>query len=601
MLSRLILFGLFSLTSLLLNAQPGVAPTKTVDGEKFYVHQVEPGNTLWGLQQMYDVKVDAILKSNASLVDGLKVGQSVLIPFKEKAPAVEVVSNYKVRKGETLYGISRKFSTSVDHLYELNPEAINGIQKGQLIKVPGDFIDSTEDIVEVPVASNTPNPFVVDTVKIDGKREEVKIYFNDSIIEHIVLPHETMYSISKRFMVPIEKIMKLNHLTSTSLKEGQMLIIPIKQENFERVQIKPVPPKYNPNGSGELVFPIKDKYKVVVLLPFYLDYGPGYSEYVSGLATQYYMGTALAIDSLKKKGLNADFIYLDTRNDSLTVMKILQSDDMMNVDMVVGPFFGRTQNMVANHCRINKIRMICPVSVEPGVMEGNRLVYSAVPTNMTIFKSLAAKMLENNKNDNILLIKPVKESDLLMYNAFRDGMSHLPTTGKRPAIIETNMEDMKNFMRRGVKNIFIMPTNDKATAMKFMNSLNKSAFRSTTDDIIVYGTKEWVNFTDINSAYKNKYNFHFASGNHLDYYSEATVELNKLHRAVYKTDLSRMAVQGYDVMTYFCSSFFLNNPNPSLVMNDFNLEKNSDEDGFENNHIFIIEQEDYELIDVTKE
>jgi len=62
-----------------------------------------------------------------------------------------------------------------------------------------------------------------------------------------------------------------------------------------------------------------------------------------------------------------------------------------------------------------------------------------------------------------------------------------------------------------------------------------------------------------------------------------------------------MAVQGYDIMTYFCSSFFLNNPNPSLVMNDFNLEKNSDEDGFENNHIFIIEQEDYELIDVTKE
>ena len=90
-----------------------------------------------------------------------------------------------------------------------------------------------------------------------------------------------------------------------------------------------------------------------------------------------------------------------------------------------------------------------------------------------------------------------------------------------------------------------------------MNNLNKSAFRSRAQNLFVYGTKEWDTYSDINNMYKNKYNFHFPSPNFLDYYTDKMIAMNKLHRNWYKTDLSRMAVHGYDIVSHFCGEFFL--------------------------------------------
>src|SRR5690606_35484724 len=122
-------------------AQPGVAPIKSINGVNYYVHKVEAGNTLYGLKRMYGVTMDEIVQANSnSLNGGLKVGQEVLIPAKnveQSTPAVKESSDYKVKSGETLYGISIKFNTTVDELLQLNPSAENGIQKGQILKVPG--------------------------------------------------------------------------------------------------------------------------------------------------------------------------------------------------------------------------------------------------------------------------------------------------------------------------------------------------------------------------------------------------------------------------------------------------------------------------------
>ena len=59
-----------------------------------------------------------------------------------------------------------------------------------------------------------------------------------------------------------------------------------------------------------------------LFLPFFLEYGPGYSEYVANLSAQFYMGAMLAVDTLEAKGLNAKIHVFDTRNDSITIAKL---------------------------------------------------------------------------------------------------------------------------------------------------------------------------------------------------------------------------------------------------------------------------------------
>ena len=53
----------------------------TIAGESYYVHTVEPGETLYSLGKRYGLPVDSIVRYNeANLRDGLKVGSILRIP-----------------------------------------------------------------------------------------------------------------------------------------------------------------------------------------------------------------------------------------------------------------------------------------------------------------------------------------------------------------------------------------------------------------------------------------------------------------------------------------------------------------------------------------
>ena len=583
-------------------SQPGVAKDLEIKGKKYYEHNVEEGNTLWGLQRMYGVDVETIVAENPELKDGIKTGQKLLIPrIETKTNEPEVYSDYKVKNSETLYGLSKKFNTTVDRLIELNPELSEGLKKGQTIKVPGDYKDeeTTEAVEKVEEKKEVvPNPFVVESEEKDGTTESVKITFSDSTIRHSVLAHETMYSISKRFMVSIDEIMKKNGLTSSTVKEGQILIIPVKNERIERVSIKKVPDNILNNGVGLTDLIKKDEYIIALFLPFFLEYGSGYSEYVANLSAQFYMGAMLAVDTLEAQGLKAKIHVFDTRNDSVTIAKLLQNTIFEKVDLIIGPLLGENINQVASFCKDRKIRMVCPVTSDSDVLENNPFFFSAVPSNITLMNGLAKYMVENYSKDNIVLIKPTDKKSLPLYEAFRKTFNETPFNGSRPHLVETSIDNFNTYIKRGVNTRFVVPSTDKNTAMKFMNNLNRSAFRSNADDLFVYGTKEWVNFADINNVYKNKYNFHFPSPNHLDYYEDNVVGLNKVYRGKYKTDISKMAIQGYDVLLYFSNTFFLEGKKVNLMMNNFKMKSISATDGQENSNVFIIEQDNFNLINV---
>ena len=599
---RLLLLTLITFCSLSSFAQPGVAKEVVKEGKKYYEHKVEAGNTLWGLQRMYGVPVETIVAENPSLTDGLKVDQSVFIPIIYDTEAnVETISDYKVQKGETMYGISKKFNTTIDRLIELNPELTEGLQKGQVIKVPGLHTDSEEpeieETIEMPI-EEVPNPFIVETSDEDGVVEEVQITFSDSTVRHVVMAQETMYSISKRFMVSIDEIMKVNGLKSSTVKSGQVLIIPVKSERIDKVGIKNVPEHLTKNADGQTPLAEKDEYTIALLLPLFLEYGKGYSEYIADLSTQFYMGMQLAIDTLEAKGLNAKVHVFDTRNDSLTIINLLKKEVFNDVDVIIGPLIGDNINQVAQFCKERKIRMVCPVASDSEAMESNPYFYASVPSNITLINGLAKYLATNHGKDNIVLVKPNDKKSLPLYEAFRKTFNETNVSGSRSQLIETTVEGFNTYIKRGVNTRFVVPSVDKSTAMKFMNNLNRSAFRSKADDLFVYGMKEWINFTDVNNIYKNKYNFHYPSPNYLHYYQEDVIALNRVYRSKYKTDLTKMAVQGYDVMLHFCNYFFLQREDVNLVMNDFVMKQLSKGDGFENSNVFIIEQEDFDLLNV---
>ncbi|HTJ51921.1 MAG TPA: LysM peptidoglycan-binding domain-containing protein, partial [Cyclobacteriaceae bacterium] len=101
---------------------------------------------------------------------------------------------HKVGEKETLYGISKRYGTTVDDILKYNPTADAGLEIGKILKVP-----------------YTP-------------KTTVKASSGGGLV-HVVTDKETLFSISKAYNVSVDELKQWNNLTSNSLSLGQELTI----------------------------------------------------------------------------------------------------------------------------------------------------------------------------------------------------------------------------------------------------------------------------------------------------------------------------------------------------------------------------------------
>ncbi|MDY7017076.1 MAG: LysM peptidoglycan-binding domain-containing protein, partial [Nitrospirota bacterium] len=107
---------------------------KIVGGKKQAVlHKVRPGETLYGLSRRYNVPVRNIASANGlSVRTKLRVGQSLKIVGGKKQAVL-----HKVRPGETLYGLSRRYGVPHKQIASLNGIPPNAkLKKGQVLHIP---------------------------------------------------------------------------------------------------------------------------------------------------------------------------------------------------------------------------------------------------------------------------------------------------------------------------------------------------------------------------------------------------------------------------------------------------------------------------------
>lgn len=527
-----LLFVLLSACVNHLPAQDGVKKSKKteiVEGKKYYLHTVEKGQTLYAIAKAYDLTVNDILVENPDALNGIKPGQVLRIPAEKKtattlppADTAKFVIHH-VAAGETVYGISKKYNVSENEIYNANPDARFGLKAGMELKIP------------VKVAG-----------VVQATLPDTTIAKRDTLISE----KKEIYNVA--FMMPLQ-------LWNVS--------------NIEPDDIAAQPPKAE--------FPQK-----------------------SQAAVEFYEGALLAIDSMRRAGMKVNVWVYDVDDiDSGKIAGILAKPEFATMDLIIGPFSPGPFDEVADFADQHHIGIVSPVSPVNRVLFNNETSVKTLPSGITQMEVLANHIEKERKDDNIIEITSGILKEQKMCNTFRDTMNRLRVAdGKDSIRVNKGFSGIESQLSHDKMNVLVVPSTSQAFVTDLLRNLNGLADKY---QITVYGMPNWMDYDNLDAEYMEALHLHFAAPYFVDYDQPVVKRFLIDYRGAFGGDPSMFAFAGFDVTLYFLNQLFVNGtgfidsvcaqPGHGLQQ-DFSFVKSDAESGYENSGLRIVHISDYELV-----
>ena len=173
-----------------------------------FMYTVKSGDTLYGIARKFGTTVKEIMNLNYFKDTNIKPGDVIRIPemyFKEEEMVMPNYINYVVKKGDNLYAIARNYNLDVNTLIKDNGLTTNNLSIGQILRIRVPSSDS--NIIE------------------ECYGEEYIPIVNNNEITYVVKKGDNLYAIARKYNTSVDSIKKKNNLKSNLLSVGQKLII----------------------------------------------------------------------------------------------------------------------------------------------------------------------------------------------------------------------------------------------------------------------------------------------------------------------------------------------------------------------------------------
>ncbi|MGG1245060.1 LysM peptidoglycan-binding domain-containing protein [Bacillus cabrialesii] len=162
--------------------------------------KVKKGDTLWDLSRKYDTTISKIKSENSLRSDIIYAGQTLSINGKStssKSSSSSLSSStYKVKSGDSLWKISKKYGMTVSELKKLNGLKSDLLRIGQVLKLKGSTSSKSSSSTKVSTSSTS----------------TYKVKRGDSLSK-----------IAKQYGTTVSKLKSLNGLKSDVIYVNQVL------------------------------------------------------------------------------------------------------------------------------------------------------------------------------------------------------------------------------------------------------------------------------------------------------------------------------------------------------------------------------------------
>lgn len=449
------------------------SPLRPQENDTDYTyHEVEAGETKFGLQRKYGVSIADLERDNPQIVTMLRAGERIRIRKSQSVVAVtrsgrqNEEPSHQVVAGETLYAISRKYAISLDQLVEANKGRLGEfLQIGQILIIP-------KEAESISRAMSSENKNI-----------------------HIVERGETKYGLSKRFNTTIATLEQLNPHIVSMLRAGDQIVLPEennavakKQEPIQSLQqqevvvkeVMPEPQQVMPQAEeGQTEKPaainpeksvaqfadlsktiqVGQTKKVMFLLPFttadFQNYQDTNVAKESEGFMQFYSGALTALDSIKKLGVN---IELEFVNSTIDINSIKRQFSIHKPDVIIGAY--HLNQIIAGQL----VPFVYPFADDFEVDVPS--FYRAVPTGQLKTKKLLEYI--HSKNGNLVVISDIEKAtdkELIAQVSPEAKFAHL-TDKTSP-----DVDNLKSLLDKNKKNFILLNTDRTALFLNLTNIL----------------------------------------------------------------------------------------------------------------------------------
>jgi LysM repeat protein len=182
---------------------------ETINGKVFVIHKVGEKETLYGISKRYGSTVDAVLQYNPTASSGLEIGQILKVPYVVKTVTKAQTGGgitHVVAEKETLFSIAKAYGVTVDELKQWNSLSGNALSLGQELVIRKRNTSTGTNVQSPPVQNNN----------TDIKNRKGA---------HTVAAKETMFSIARQYGITVQQLKDWNSLQSNELSIGQVLYV----------------------------------------------------------------------------------------------------------------------------------------------------------------------------------------------------------------------------------------------------------------------------------------------------------------------------------------------------------------------------------------
>ena len=495
----------------------------------------------------------------------------------------QVCYSHIVLEKQTLYSISKTYEVSVDDIYRYNPSVKeNGLKKNSIILIP---VIETSEKKEPEIQQE--NKIVTKTEVRPRKTHTVKWF-------------EDIEGIADKYGITVNALMKANNLTDRKLSKRQKLIIPSPEEFPEDMVPDETVSEEAPADSTATAdtalsdqrnfFPgifTRKNVNISLLMPLKAT---GVSS--SRQNMDFYSGVLLAIHDMSKDGISTDLNVYDIADGNIPA----DAGRLMDSDIVIGPV--SSADLTALFEAVPEIKaVVSPLDPKAGELVNGRPAFIQAPTPHHIqYMDLVSWLKEDMKDgDRCLVItekgaRPTESVAAMTAAIDSSGIEYKPLSY---SILEGRnvTESLAYLMAENATNRVYIASESEAFVNDVVRNLNLMIHKKY--DVVLYAPSRIRSFETIEVENFHNTSLHISTGYYIDYENPMVKDFLLHYRALFNTEPTQFAFQGYDLARYFitlCSKYGnrwmdkLDKHSMSLLQSSFNFQKTED-GGYQNNGV----------------